>query len=90
VDGPAATSGAPIGAPVELGRELIDAAALGEIVIMATMMAEYDVTSPERPADADRDGFLPGPEMSRRPHLLLAIALRKDFFGQSHAQKIMV
>ena len=55
---------------------------------MAAMVTEHDVVRAQGVADTDRDRFLSNAKMSRRTHLLLAIALRQQFLRDADLQKI--
>ena len=87
----AATPARTTGFPTEqLGGKTVNAAALGQVVVVGTVVAVGHIVLAQRMTDAHRGGFLSHPEVGGRAHLLLPIAFGERQLRLADQQKHLV
>jgi hypothetical protein len=84
--GAATTTATARGTTIQLGQHGLETTALGQIMSMRAMVAEYHIVLGERGAHSHGDGFLSDAQVHWATDFLLCIARSYRFFDTPDAQ----
>ncbi len=89
MDRSAAASGTAVRAAVKLGRQGIEIAAPGQVVVVGPVVGIDHIVGLERPANPCRDRLLADAEVGGRAHLLLVVDLRETLLAAPDPQHLL-